>query len=131
MLGKVSDWMTKELVHVPPARSAREAIAAMEAAGVRHLLVLDGGRLAGILSARDLVRVNLTNPGRVLDLDGCTAGEIMTPAPLETTEPETPLARAAARMRDRGVDALPVLAQGELVGIISAADVLRAVAQGE
>lgn len=50
----VSDLMTKELITVEPATSLREAAAIMTEKWIRHLPVLEGGRLLGIVSQRDL-----------------------------------------------------------------------------
>jgi signal-transduction protein with cAMP-binding, CBS, and nucleotidyltransferase domain len=50
----VSDLMTKELITVEPATSLRDAAAIMTEKWIRHLPVLEGGRLLGIVSQRDL-----------------------------------------------------------------------------
>jgi CBS domain-containing protein len=50
----VSDVMTKELITVEPATSLRDAAAIMTERWIRHLPVLEGGRLLGIVSQRDL-----------------------------------------------------------------------------
>lgn len=50
----VSDVMTKELITVEPATSLRDAAAIMTEKWIRHLPVLEGGRLLGIVSQRDL-----------------------------------------------------------------------------
>jgi CBS domain-containing protein len=50
----VSDVMTKELITVEPATSLRDAAAIMTDKWIRHLPVLEGGRLLGIVSQRDL-----------------------------------------------------------------------------
>jgi CBS domain-containing protein len=53
----VSEVMSKDLITVEPATSLREAAAIMTERWVRHLPVLEGGRLAGIVSQRDLAGV--------------------------------------------------------------------------
>jgi CBS domain-containing protein len=50
----VSDVMTKDLITVEPGTSLREAAAIMTEKWIRHLPVLEGGRLLGIVSQRDL-----------------------------------------------------------------------------
>ena len=50
----VSDVMTKELITVEPGTSLRDAAAIMTEKWIRHLPVLEGGRLLGIVSQRDL-----------------------------------------------------------------------------
>ena len=53
----VSEMMSKELVTVEPATSLREAAAIMSEKWIRHLPVLEAGRLVGIISQRDLAGV--------------------------------------------------------------------------
>lgn len=124
MKEKVADWATREVRTVLPTALAREVVETMNEGCVRHLLVEDG-RLLGMISNRDLVRVVFQNPGRVLDLDGCTAADIMTPSPLVAVEPGDPLAEAARLMHEHQVSALPVLDEGRVWGIITTADILR------
>jgi CBS domain-containing protein len=54
---KVSDHLTSELVFAGPDWSLEQAAVAMVRGGFRHLIVIDGGETAGILSVRDIVRV--------------------------------------------------------------------------
>jgi CBS domain-containing protein len=53
----VADHLTADLTFASPEWSLEEAAAAMVTGGFRHLVVVDGGELAGILSMRDIVRV--------------------------------------------------------------------------
>ena len=53
---KVSDHLTSSLVFAAPEWSLEEAAVAMVRGGFRHLVVLDQGEVAGILSVRDIVR---------------------------------------------------------------------------
>lgn len=53
----ISDVMSKDLITVEPATSLREAARIMTERWIRHLPVLDGGRLVGIVSQRDLAGV--------------------------------------------------------------------------
>jgi len=52
----VSDHLTGELVFAHPHWSLEVAAAAMIRGGFRHLIVIDGGEIAGVLSVRDIVR---------------------------------------------------------------------------
>jgi CBS domain-containing protein len=54
---RISEVMTKDLVTVGPGTSLREAAKVMADRWIRHLPVLDGGRLVGVLSQRDLAGV--------------------------------------------------------------------------
>jgi CBS domain-containing protein len=53
---QVSDHLTAELVFASPEWSLEEAAVAMVKGGFRHLVVIDGGETAGVLSVRDVVR---------------------------------------------------------------------------
>jgi CBS domain-containing protein len=130
---KVRDWMTQHVQSVPPTTPARAAFELMDRQCMRHLLILEEGSegdtheeeaLRGMLSSRDLARVTLTNSGRVLDMDGCTVAEIMTPSPLVTIGSEASLAEAARLLHEHKVNALPVVDSG-LVGLITSEDILR------
>jgi CBS domain-containing protein len=53
----VADHLTSDLTFASPSWSLEQAAAAMVRGGFRHLIVVEGGELAGILSMRDIVRV--------------------------------------------------------------------------
>jgi len=53
----VSDMMTKDVATVAPGTSLREAAATMAERWIRHLPVVDGGRVVGVLSQRDLAGI--------------------------------------------------------------------------
>jgi CBS domain-containing protein len=53
---RVRDHVTTDLVYAAPSWTLEQAAGAMVAGGFRHLVVLDGGEVAGILSVRDIVR---------------------------------------------------------------------------
>lgn len=125
MTETVSQWATRGVRSIPPTARAREVVETMNQQCIRHLLVTEGDRLLGLISNRDLVRVVFQNPGRVLDLDGCTAADIMTPSPLVVIEPEAPLGEAARLMHEHQVSALPVVEDGQVWGIVTTADILR------
>jgi CBS domain-containing protein len=56
---RVGDVMSSELVVADPAESYETCLSRMREAHVRHLIVLDQGRLAGIVSLRDLLAVDI------------------------------------------------------------------------
>ena len=57
---KASDLMTREVVTATPETTVTEALEMMDQGYFRHLPVLEGGKLAGILSIRDLVKYRMT-----------------------------------------------------------------------
>ena len=58
---RVRQWMTREVVTVPPSMDADEAARTMLERNFRHLPVLDDGRPVGIVSMRDLAREAITD----------------------------------------------------------------------
>lgn len=54
---QVAEWMTRNPTTVPPESPARDALKTMLDGGFRHLPVLDGGKVIGVVSMRDLSRL--------------------------------------------------------------------------
>ena len=128
---KVSRYMTQKLITATPAMSVKQAFLLMRTHRVRHIPVVEGEKLVGIISDRDLRR-----PRWAEQLDDWTAyyqvdenhtvADIMTRTP-ETLRASDDIRKAVAVFRDRRYGALPVLNKaGELVGILSAQDLLLA-----
>ena len=63
----VADHLTSELVFAAPDWSLEQSAAAMVRGGFRHLIVIDGGEAAGVLSVRDIVRC-WTDDGAICDV---------------------------------------------------------------
>lgn len=63
----VGDHLTSDIVFAAPSWSLEEAAATMTKGGFRHLVVLDGGEVSGMVSVRDIVRV-WTQDGSICDL---------------------------------------------------------------
>jgi CBS domain-containing protein len=82
------------------------------------LLVMDGGRLAGIITERDLLRAVALGA----DLATATVDEAMT-TEVFTVSPEMPLRDAAREMAVRWIRHLPVMDAGQVLGVISMRDV--------
>ena len=127
----VSRYMTEKLITVPPDLWLKEAFLIMHTHRVRHIPVVEGDRLVGIVSDRDLRR-----PRWAEELDDWTTyyqvkdnhsvSEVMTPDP-ETVRASDDILHAVRVFRDRRYGALPVLNEkDELVGILSAQDLLGA-----
>jgi CBS domain-containing protein len=76
--------------------------------------------MAWTITQRDIVRAVADRR----DLADCTAGEYMTSKPA-TVDLETPLAAVARSMLDHGVRHLPVVVGGEVMGMVSARDLLE------
>ena len=122
-VGRVRDWMSRNPVAVSPELSVEHVIRLMRAHGIRHVLVMDGERLVGIISNRDLRRL-VVGEGSALS-PRSPAGRIMTESPV-TVSPEAPLIEAAREMLDRKIGALPVVEENRLIGILTKSDAFEA-----
>ena len=126
----VQDVMQRGLVIVSPDTKLAEAMRLLQRRGIRHLPVLDTGRLVGIISDRDLKAAMLSatmSPGGALStaaLDRLTAGDVMQRA-VVTIAPMFPVEEAARLMVTRKISALPVTEDERLVGIVTETDVLE------
>ena len=126
----VQDVMQTKLLTVTPATTLPEALRLTAQRGVRHLPVVDGDRLVGILSDRDLKRA-MASSATSLEahelnylLDRLRVDEIMTRTVI-TIAPMFPIEAAARIMLQEKIGALPVIESGQLVGLVTETDVLR------
>ncbi|MEV4399301.1 CBS domain-containing protein [Nonomuraea sp. NPDC049607] len=117
--------MSRVLVAVEPQESPLMAWELMRRAGVHHLPVVDGGHLLGILTREQLAA---SWSGGPQEQAGREVRELLGGVRTPRVGPGTPLGRVAAVMLDADVDAVPVLSDDGLVGLITARDVLAAVA---
>jgi acetoin utilization protein AcuB len=126
----VDNVMHTDLVTVPPDLSFVKAAKLTKAKGIDHLLVVDGqGSLLGIVSDRDL-KQSWASPATSLSahelnylLDQLTVEMIMAKK-LITVSPDTTIERAAQTMRENRINALPVMKNDQLVGLITSRDVM-------
>jgi len=117
----VRDWMSRKPVAVQADSPIGAAVALMHAAGIRHLLVMEGDRLTGILSSRDLGRLaGDVSPA----LMSAPVSRIMTEDPV-TVAPEAPVTTAARVLLEMRIGSLPVRDGDEIVGILTLADALE------
>jgi acetoin utilization protein AcuB len=123
----VQDFMKGDVVTLPPDASTFQALRLCHDRRIRHIPIVDDGRLEGIISDRDILAASppLGDPQRVNVLKGRRVGDVMTQE-VVTTYPEDTLVHAAQVMYERKIDSLPVMDEEELVGIITSSDVMRA-----
>ena len=112
----VGDVMTKDPQSVAPGDSIEDAAKKMKEADTGALLVVDGDELKGIVTDRDIV-VNAVAEG---NSDATVEDVASTDA--TTTDPKSSLTDAIKLMRDNKIRRLPVVDDGEPVGIVSLGD---------
>ena len=112
--------MHRRVVTIRPKESASAAWKRMRRRGIRHLVVTNHDGVVGVLSERDLGG----REGKALR-KGRRVRDLMTPT-VVSVEPDTTLRRAADLMRARLIGSLPVVEDGQLVGIVTATDVFDA-----
>lgn len=131
----VSQWMTRDVLTVEILDSIGLARRIMAKHRINQLPVLDGGKLVGIVTDRDLRDAYPTsmviNRGEEIDrfADTYTVEEVMS-YNLMTVSPETPLATAVTLLQRHRIGSLPVVEAGKLVGIITRSDILDFVLSG-
>jgi acetoin utilization protein AcuB len=118
-------------ITVGPLDSFRHAMNLIRQRGIRHLPVMEGGRLVGIVTDRD-VRQASPSAATSLEihelhylLEKITIRDIMT-SEVVTATPEMPIEAAARLMLTHRIGCLPVLREMALVGIITETDILSA-----
>jgi nucleotide-binding universal stress UspA family protein len=141
-LVEVRSIMTVDPITIDPEAPVGTALAVMRERRVRHLLVVgDDDRLLGIVTDRDLqnaafapaIAEHLSEArrqqlrGLAEALESLRVRDVMTGEAV-TIRPDAPVAQAAALMLEGRFSGLPVVGGGQLVGIVTKRDVLRALA---
>ena len=131
---RVKELISGPPISVPPDTPVLEARRIMQARAIRHLLVVEHGRLVGIITDRD-IRLNMPSPATTLSvwevnylLARLTVGEVMTKSVI-VVEPDRDAHEAAALLVSEKIGALPVMDGTRLLGIVTETDFLRAFVQ--
>ncbi|WP_439596579.1 CBS domain-containing protein [Falsiroseomonas sp.] len=138
------DLMTAEVLTVPPATPVMSIARLLAERGISAVPVLDGaGKLLGIVTEADLIRrlagesdhptswlASLFSNAerdaeRYARTHGATAADVMTSEPV-CVGPDTPAAEVAHLLEDRKIRRVLVTQDGRLLGLVSRADLLRA-----
>ena len=117
---RIQDVMTKNVVSVPKEMAVSMARTRLRNEEIDHLVIVDGKRVVGVVSSKDMLRADDDKP-----LSAVMNRLVVTIAPDAT------LRRAAGIMRGRAVGCLPVIDEGRLVGIVTTSDLLTALARGQ
>jgi CBS domain-containing protein len=123
--------MTAEVVTVTPTTRLVDARRTMDEKQIRDLPVMIGPQLVGIVTRRDLLRVDPSSSLAAkrwqshFDLENLTVGNVMTTSVI-TIDEDAPAPKAARVMLENKITALPVLDdQRALIGVITSSDVFR------
>ena len=144
---RVEDVMTVDVATVTPSTPLKDVAAELSRRRISGMPVLDDSdRIVGVISEADILAKEHAEPGhytsalaRLLKHDDAehssrlhatVAGDVMT-SPATTIEGHVPAVLAAQQMTELGINRLPVLGRGRLVGIVTRADLVRAFARSD
>lgn len=143
---RVQDVMTTDVATAEPGTPLKDVARELVELRISGMPVVDGEEVVGVISEADLLAkeagethrrtgalgrlLDHAHPDEDLKLGARLAGEAMT-APAVTVEPYWTISTAANLMLERGINRLPVVQQGRLVGIVTRADLVRAFARSD
>jgi CBS domain-containing protein len=112
---------TGDVLQIDGGATVLEAISMMVEANVGSLLVAEEGEIVGIVTERDYLR-RVTLQGRTEQ--ETPVRDIMS-SPLVVVTPETEIGECMALMTDRRIRHMPVVDEGEVVGVVSIGDLVK------
>ncbi|HEX6554057.1 MAG TPA: CBS domain-containing protein [Ktedonobacteraceae bacterium] len=116
------DIMTRKVYTIRSDASAQEAAQLLDQHRISGLPVVDkGSDIIGIVTEADIISK--------VDKEGLRVSDIMSTEVTSVNE-ETPVSEIALLLTERKIKRVPVVRDGKLVGIVSRADIVHAVAQG-
>jgi len=133
---RLSEIMNRKVVTVDTHASLRQAQRILDQHNIRHLFVMDGKRLVGIVTDRDLRKAApsskspLTASEREEFMDELKVVEVMSRKLIEAS-PSTTVREAAKVMVREKIGCLPVVEGNALVGIVTEIDLLEMLVRGE
>ncbi len=126
----VQEIMTAPATSLGVGASLMDAVLTLRSTGYRHLPIVDGEQLVGVISDRDVHRLAPSMLTKISQeeynsvFENTALEKVMTRNPL-TVSPRTTLCDAAKIMHAKKLGCLPVVEDGHLVGIITKGDMLR------
>ena len=124
---QVKDWMTVDVITVPPDMPVPQAKNVMQSYNIRRLPVVEDEKLVGIVTLGDLREAGASGASslsayeREYLLNDTTVGEVMTSEPLSVRQ-DANLSEVAKIMLDKKIGGLPVVDDGKVIGIAFDAD---------
>jgi acetoin utilization protein AcuB len=122
--------MTTEVITISPDQTLIKAITLIHQKRIRHLPVVQGGKLVGIVTEHDVRKAGASDSTSlsIFELnyliDQIKVSSFMTKKVI-TISPEEPIEAAAKIIYDHKIGALPVVEQNQLVGLITRSDILE------
>ncbi|MBS9523788.1 CBS domain-containing protein [Litoribacter ruber] len=126
----VAEIMTAQVITLDEKASLKEAVSLLRKHKIRHLPVINGNRIVGIISRTDINRLTF---GVLMDnqedaddtiLDMLTVPQVMSSKPRVVSKSQT-VEEVAKIFTSEDFHALPVVDDGELYGIVTTTDVIR------
>ena len=114
-------FRSQRIISVSSSDSVHQALDLMKGNRVRAVLVIDQGKLVGIVSQGDCA-IRTLLPG--LDAKVTPVSQIMTPHPT-SVKPGDPMELCMGIMASRGIRHLPVVAHDQVMGVVSIGDVVK------
>lgn len=124
--GRIRDYMSLSPRTIPLGTHIAAAWAMMQQHRIRHLPVVENGRVVGLISDRDLQILRALHG---VDPDDIMVSELMQGDPY-VVSPDEPLRRVAHEMATRRIGSAVVVDGGEVVGIFTTTDALLAMESG-
>jgi CBS domain-containing protein len=124
---QVKDVMVTNLITIEADTTVKKAVELMDKHHIGCLIIVSYGNPIGIITERDMLQRILLQKR---DIAKTRVGNIMS-APLIATTPQTDIRDAVRLMNERRIKKLPVVEEGELIGLVSLTDVMRSLAYFE
>ncbi|HEX7477234.1 MAG TPA: CBS domain-containing protein [Polyangiales bacterium] len=136
----VADIMTRDVAVLHEEDNVEHILQRMDGLQLRHVPVVDGSRLVGLVSHQDMLRLTVTElllddpvsrtRGQFLEEqeENTFVARVMTRDPVTVT-PQTPIANAAELLLRTKIGCLPVVDNDRLVGIVTKTDLLGLLVQ--
>lgn len=126
----VQDLMSTPAVTIPAGVRLLDAALLLRRSAIRHLIVVDGGKLVGVLTDRDMQRCA---PSRLMAVteeeynsvfESTTVERVMTRGP-RSISPHATLVEAISLLQEMRHGCLPVVEDGEVVGVLTRWDLIE------
>lgn len=126
----ISQIMTKDLITLNPTQSLYDAEKLFKKHNIRHIPIVEGKTIIGVLSYSDLLRISfadLTDEEDSIEsvvYDAFTISQVMAKVPLTVTT-DTTIKEVAEILSKQSFHSLPVIENEELVGIVTTTDLIN------